>query len=117
MISSRFHPFKTSSSISYIFSNRIRTQKLSSYICSIDQGTSSTRCILFNKVGEIISSYQKEHTQYYPQRGYVEHNPDQIWSNTLDVINETIKQTTISKKDILGIGITNQRETTVVWNR
>jgi hypothetical protein len=89
----------------------------SSYLCSIDQGTSSTRFIIFNQAGEIIGMNQKEHNQYFPSRGYVEHNPEQIWKNTLTVINETMQQTKISKKDIVSLGITNQRETTVVWNR
>lgn len=99
------------------FNITLKYQSFSSYICSIDQGTSSTRCILFNKAGEIIGSHQREHTQYYPHRGYVEHNPDQIWENTLHVIDETLRQAKITEKDIVGIGITNQRETTVVWNR
>lgn len=89
----------------------------SSYLCSIDQGTSSTRFIIFNKNGNIIKLKQKEHKQYYPNRGYVEHNPNEIWENTLNVINETLKESNIQLKDIIGLGITNQRETTVVWNR
>lgn len=92
-------------------------RSLSSYLCSIDQGTSSTRFIIFNRQGEIIGMNQKEHQQYFPSRGCVEHNPDQIWKNTLAVIHETLKQTKITKNEIASLGITNQRETTVVWNR
>jgi glycerol kinase len=91
--------------------------RYSSYVCSIDQGTSSTRFIIFNRAGEIIGMNQKEHNQFFPSRGHVEHNPEQIWKNTLAVINETMQQTKISRKDIVSVGITNQRETTVVWNR
>lgn len=87
------------------------------YIASIDQGTTSTRCIFFDKKGKIISVAQKEHEQIFPQPGWVEHNPEEIWRNTQEVIaNARIKQQ-IKIENILACGITNQRETTVVWNR
>jgi hypothetical protein len=89
----------------------------SSYLCSIDQGTSSTRFIIFDYHGNIIGSSQKEHTQYYPERGHVEHDPEQIWKNTIDVVKETLASTKIHPSSLRGLGITNQRETTVVWNR
>ncbi len=87
------------------------------YIGSIDQGTTSTRFIIFDKKGEIISIAQKEHTQYYPQPGWVEHNPDEIWANTQEVIKEALAKAKLTTKHLTAVGITNQRETTVVWNK
>lgn len=87
------------------------------YIGSIDQGTTSSRFIIFNKAGEIISVGQKEHQQIYPQAGWVEHNPDEIWQNTQEVIGLALGKANLSAKDIAAVGITNQRETTVVWNK
>lgn len=87
------------------------------YILSLDQGTTSSRAILFNKRGEIVSLTQKEFTQYYPEPGWVEHNPNEIWQSLLDVIEELLQKVSISPDQIDGIGITNQRETTVVWDK
>jgi len=87
------------------------------YILAIDQGTTSTRCIIFDKSGSIIASDQKEHTQIYPQPGWVEHDPQEIWINTVQMINGAILKAGLINKDISAIGITNQRETTVAWNR
>ncbi|WP_234736201.1 glycerol kinase GlpK [Tellurirhabdus bombi] len=88
-----------------------------SYIAAIDQGTTSTRCIIFDRQGTIVSVGQKEHTQIYPQPGWVEHDPEEIWRNTLEVIAIARIKATIQSSDIAAVGITNQRETTVVWNR
>jgi len=90
---------------------------MSKYIASIDQGTTSTRCIIFDRSGSIISVGQKEHQQIYPQPGWVEHNTDEIWKNTLEVIAQARINANISAQDIAAVGITNQRETTAVWNR
>lgn len=90
---------------------------MSKYIAAIDQGTTSTRCILFNHQGKIVSVGQKEHEQIYPQPGWVEHNPEEIWKNTLEVIAISRIKASATAADIAAIGITNQRETTVVWNR
>lgn len=90
---------------------------MSSYIAAIDQGTTSTRCILFDRQGSIVSVGQKEHTQIYPQPGWVEHDPEEIWRNTLEVVALARINIGIQTSDIAAIGITNQRETTVVWNR
>ncbi|MFN4146016.1 MAG: glycerol kinase GlpK [Runella sp.] len=90
---------------------------MSKYIAAIDQGTTSTRCILFDRQGNIISVGQKEHRQIYPQPGWVEHDPDEIWKNTLEVIAQARINASISAADIAAVGITNQRETTAVWNR
>ena len=87
------------------------------YIAAIDQGTTSTRCIVFDRQGQIVSVAQKEHKQIYPQPGWVEHDPEEIWRNTLEVIALARIKGKLSVQDIAAVGITNQRETTVVWNR
>ena len=87
------------------------------YIGSIDQGTTSTRFIIFNKGGEIISVGQKEHKQIYPQAGWVEHDSDEIWCNTQEVIGLALGKANLSAKDLAAVGITNQRETTLAWNK
>ncbi|SOE22153.1 glycerol kinase [Spirosomataceae bacterium TFI 002] len=87
------------------------------YIASIDQGTTSTRCIIFDKGGNIVSIHQKEHEQIFPKPGWVEHNPEEIWKNTLEVVAQARINGSIGVKQIAACGITNQRETTVVWNK
>ena len=87
------------------------------YILSLDQGTSSSRAIVFDRKGEIRSMAQREFPQYFPQPGWVEHNPHEIWSSQASVIAEAISAIDINGLNITGIGITNQRETTVVWDR
>jgi len=86
------------------------------YVGSIDQGTTSSRFILFDREGNIRASRQIEHKQIYPLPGYVEHDPMEIWNNTRNVISYTLKSNNISPEEIAALGITNQRETTVVWN-
>jgi len=90
---------------------------MNKYIMALDQGTTSSRCILFNKKGEILSIAQKEFTQIYPKPGWVEHNPMEIWSSQLAVTTEAMAMVGASPEDIAAIGITNQRETTIVWDR
>ena len=87
------------------------------YIGAIDQGTTSTRFIVFDRVGHTVSVAQKEHEQIYPKAGWVEHNPDEIWRRTQEVIGEAIQKRDLRPSDLAAIGITNQRETTVVWDR
>lgn len=87
------------------------------YIGSIDQGTTSSRFIIFDKKGDIISMGQKEHKQIYPQAGWVEHDAEEIWQNTQEVIGLALGKANLSAKDIAAVGITNQRETTVAWNK
>ena len=87
------------------------------YIMALDAGTTSNRCILFNKAGEICSIAQKEFTQIFPQPGWVEHDADEIFSTQLEVARQALQNIDASASDIAAIGITNQRETTVVWNR
>lgn len=90
---------------------------MESYILALDQGTTSSRAIIFNHNGQPIATAQKEFTQFFPQPGWVEHDPMEIWSTQLGVAAEAITQTGLTIQHIAAIGITNQRETTVVWNR
>ena len=90
---------------------------MSRYIMALDQGTTSSRCILFNKKGEIVSFAQKEFTQIYPKPGWVEHDAMEIWSTQVEVAREAMQKIGAACGDIEAIGITNQRETTVVWDR
>ena len=87
------------------------------YVMAFDQGTTSSRCILFNRAGKVCSSAQKEFGQIYPKPGWVEHNPRELWSSQLSVAVEAIEQIGASAEEIAAIGITNQRETTIVWER
>lgn len=90
---------------------------MAKYIMALDAGTTSNRCILFNKKGEICSMAQREFTQYFPKPGWVEHDADEIWASQLGVAVEAMNKIGASAGDIAGIGITNQRETVVVWDR
>ena len=91
--------------------------KMEKYVMALDAGTTSNRCILFNEKGEICSMAQKEFEQIYPRPGWVEHNPMEIWSSQYAVISEAMALLGAKAKDIAGIGITNQRETTIVWDK
>jgi len=90
---------------------------MSTYLAAIDQGTTSTRFIIFDSTGRIVSVSQKEHEQIYPKPGWVEHDPEEIWRRTHEVMIEAMQQRGVRPKDVAAIGITNQRETTIVWNR
>ncbi|MDO5293742.1 MAG: glycerol kinase GlpK [bacterium] len=87
------------------------------FIMALDQGTTSSRCIIFNRNGKIISEAKKEFTQIYPKSGWVEHDPNEIWSSMLSVLIEAKARVDIDVADINSIGITNQRETTIVWDK
>ena len=87
------------------------------YILAIDQGTTSSRAILFNKKGEIVHVAQKEFTQIFPNPGWVEHNANEIWGSVLAVIATVLTEADVKPEQVAGIGITNQRETTVVWDK
>ncbi len=87
------------------------------YIAAIDQGTTSTRCMVFNHKGQPVGVHQLEHEQFYPKPGWVEHDPMEIWHNTEDVVRDGLRKAGAAAKDIAAVGITNQRETTVVWDR
>lgn len=90
---------------------------MSSYIGAIDQGTTSTRFIVFDKTGRVVTVAQKEHEQIFPKPGWVEHDPEEIWRRTQEVIAEAMLQRGLRPNDLAAIGITNQRETTILWNR
>ena len=90
---------------------------MAGYIMALDAGTTSNRCILFNEKGEMCSVAQKEFTQYFPKPGWVEHDAGEIWSTQLGVAVEAMSKIGASSRDIAAIGITNQRETAVVWDK
>ncbi len=90
---------------------------MAKYVMALDAGTTSNRCILFNEKGEMCSVAQKEFTQYYPQPGWVEHDANEIWNTQLAVAKEALQKAGATASDIAAIGITNQRETTIVWDR
>jgi len=87
------------------------------YVLAIDQGTTSTRAIVFDHSGSVVSVGQLEHEQIFPHAGWVEHDPKEIWDNTRQVIGQALSKADITRHDIVAVGITNQRETTVVWDR
>ncbi|RWZ68483.1 glycerol kinase [Labedella populi] len=90
---------------------------MAQYVIAIDQGTTSSRAIVFDKSGSIISTGQLEHEQIFPKAGWVEHDPKEIWNNTREVIGQALSKANITRHDIAAIGITNQRETAVVWDK
>ena len=90
---------------------------MSKYIMALDSGTTSNRCIIFDKDGNICEMAQKEFKQYYPKPGWVEHNAEDIWSGQLSVAVEAMAKMGLTASDIAAIGITNQRETTIVWDK
>jgi glycerol kinase len=90
---------------------------MAKYVMALDQGTTSSRCILFDEKGLIVTSAQKEFTQIYPKGGWVEHDPMEIWSSQISVASEAMAKINVTAEDIAAIGITNQRETTVVWDK
>ena len=90
---------------------------MTQFIGSIDQGTTSSRFIIFDKQGDIIAMDQREHEQIYPKAGWVEHSAGEIWRNTQHVIAATLKKAKLKASDIASVGITNQRETTLLWDK
>ena len=90
---------------------------MSKYIMALDAGTTSNRCILFDTAGQIKGMAQKEFTQHFPRPGWVEHDAQEIFTTQLEVAQQALKNAGISAGDIAAIGITNQRETTIVWNK
>lgn len=87
------------------------------YLIALDQGTTSSRAIVFDSEQKIVGVAQKEFRQIYPKEGWVEHDPMEIWSSQSGVLAEVIARTGISQHDIIGLGITNQRETTIIWDK
>jgi glycerol kinase len=90
---------------------------MAKYVAAVDQGTTSTRCMIFNHSGKVVSIDQKEHEQIYPKAGWVEHDPMEIWNCTQDVVKKAVAKANVNPGDIAAIGVTNQRETTVVWDK
>lgn len=90
---------------------------MADYVLAIDQGTTSTRAIIFDKKGSIVSTGQMEHEQIFPKAGWVEHDPKEIWNNTREVIGSALSKANLTRHEIAAVGITNQRETAVVWDR
>lgn len=86
-------------------------------VAAIDQGTTSTRCMLFDSAGSVVSVGQKEHRQLFPRAGWVEHDPREIWANTREVVGQALARADVAAADVVAVGITNQRETAVVWDR
>ena len=87
------------------------------YLMAMDQGTTSSRAIIFNKKGQIVATAQKDFEQFFPKSGWVEHDPKEIWSSQASVATEAITKANITASQVAGIGITNQRETTILWDR
>ncbi|TMZ54038.1 glycerol kinase, partial [Klebsiella pneumoniae] len=90
---------------------------MSQYVAAIDQGTTSTRCMIFDHSGGVVSVDQREHEQIFPQAGWVEHDPEEIWRNTREVCAGALAKGDLVSSDVAAVGITNQRETAVVWDR
>lgn len=90
---------------------------MSQYVAAIDQGTTSTRCMIFDHSGRVVSVDQREHEQIFPQAGWVEHDPEEVWQNTRQVCAGALAKKDLVTSDIVAVGITNQRETAVVWDR
>ncbi|MGN6444214.1 glycerol kinase GlpK [Amnibacterium sp.] len=90
---------------------------MADYVLAIDQGTTSTRAMVFDHEGKVVSTGQLEHRQIFPRAGWVEHDPEEIWKNTREVIGQALSRADITRHDIAAVGITNQRETTVVWEK
>ncbi|SEB37606.1 glycerol kinase [Paramicrobacterium humi] len=90
---------------------------MADYVIAIDQGTTSSRAILFDKAGTIVSTGQLEHEQIFPKAGWVEHDPKEIWNNTREVIGQALSKANVTRHDVAAVGITNQRETAVVWDK
>lgn len=87
------------------------------YVAALDQGTTSTRCMLFDHHGRLVSVAQKQHHQYYPRPGWVEHDAAEIWSITKQVVMQSLSDAELTVDSIAALGITNQRETVVIWDR
>ena len=87
------------------------------YVASIDQGTASSRCFVFDNRARIVSVAQQEHRQHFPRPGWVEHDPEEIWQNVMSVVRVALEKADVSPRDLCSLGIANQRETTVLWDR
>jgi glycerol kinase len=102
---------------SHASSVRSRGSRMTKYVASIDQGTASSRCLVFDASARIVSVAQKEHRHVYPRPGWVEHDPKEIWANVVTVVRDALGGADLELDDLVALGIANQRETTVLWNR
>src|SRR3954451_16372645 len=98
-------------------SGRRREQELAEFVAAIDQGTTSTRCMIFDHDGAEVGRHQLEHEQILPQAGWVEHNPVEMWDAPPPVTAPALNKPNLSPPDLAALGVTNQRETALVWNR
>src|ERR1700755_449010 len=87
------------------------------YVAAIDQGTASSRCLVFDRSGRIVSVAQKEHHHIFPRPGWVEHDPEEIWRNVEEVLSDALDKAQLTSSDVVALGIANQRESTLVWER
>src|SRR5438132_7976554 len=87
------------------------------FVAAIDQGTASSRCLVFDRSSRLISVAQKEHRHIFPRPGWVEHDPEEIWRNVEEVVQGALDKADLSLSDVVGLGIANQRESTIVWER
>ena len=90
---------------------------MAQYAAALDQGTTSTRCMIFDHGGQVVAIDQLEHEQIFPQAGWVEHDPAEVWQRTRQVMDAALTKSKASASDIAALGVTNQRETTIVWDR
>ncbi|ALC06944.1 Glycerol kinase [Corynebacterium deserti GIMN1.010] len=95
----------------------MKTSKANAYVAAIDQGTTSTRCILIDAQGKVVASASKEHEQIFPKQGWVEHDPMEIWDNVRSVVSQAMVSIDITPYEVASVGVTNQRETTIVWDK
>src|SRR5680860_678977 len=96
---------------------RVMTKEVGLFVAAIDQGTTSSRCMVFDHAGKVVSSAQKEHRQIFLRPGWVEHDASEIWDRTVEVVQDALSAGGITTADLAAVGITNQRETTVLWDR
>ncbi|MDE7349374.1 MAG: DUF1667 domain-containing protein, partial [Clostridia bacterium] len=101
----------------FVATKSVGKKKSKKYVVSLDQGTTSSRAIVFDDKGKIVGVAQKEFKQIYPYAGWVEHDPEDIWSSQLEVFKQAISKSGVSLSDVAAIGITNQRETAIVWDK
>ena len=87
------------------------------YVAAIDQGTASSRCLIFDRSARVVSIAQKEHQQFFPRPGWVEHDAEEIWRNVEEVVRDAVDEAQLKPADLVAVGIANQRESTLVWDR
>ncbi|HDK46246.1 MAG TPA: hypothetical protein ENG94_08230, partial [Actinobacteria bacterium] len=96
---------------------RVTTKEVGLFVAAIDQGTTSSRCMIFDHAGTVVSSAQREHQQVFPRPGWVEHDASEIWDRTVEVVEGALSAGGLTASNLAAVGITNQRETTILWDR